>query len=75
MKTTRVSQTNKAVIKHAGDWWIGSIEEVSGVNCQDRTREELLEALRVTLAEALEFSRREAREAAGEGFEEIPIAI
>jgi predicted RNase H-like HicB family nuclease len=71
----RVSQTYTAVIKQAGAWWIGWIEEVPGVNCQERTREELLETLRVTLAEALELNRREAREAAGEGFEEIPIAV
>jgi hypothetical protein len=33
-----------AIIKHQGDWWIGWIEEVPGVNCQERTRNELLEA-------------------------------
>ena len=71
----RVSQTYTAVIKQAGPWWIGWIEEVPGVNCQERTREELLETLRVTLEEALELNRREAREAAGEGFEEILIAV
>lgn len=70
-----MSQTYTAVVKQAGAWWIGWIEEVPGVNCQERTREELLETLQVTLAEALELSRREAREAAGEGFEEIPIAV
>ena len=32
-----------AVIKHSGAWWIGWIEEVPGVNCQEGTREELLE--------------------------------
>ena len=30
-----------AIIKHSGDYWIGWIEEVPGVNCQERTREEL----------------------------------
>ena len=34
-------------------WWIGWIEEVSGVNCQEAIREELIESLRVTLREAL----------------------
>ena len=70
-----MSQTYPAVVKQAGAWWIGWIEEVPGINCQERTREELLETLRITLAEALELSRREAREAAGEGFEEIPISV
>ena len=64
-----------AVVKRDEDWWIGWIEEVPGVNCQERTREELLETLRITLEEALEFNRREARDAAGDGFEEIPIAV
>ena len=43
-----------AVVKQDGDWWIGWIEEVPGVNCQEDSREELLESLRVTLNEALE---------------------
>jgi len=44
-------------------WWIGWVEEVPGVNCQGTTREELMNSLRVTLREALEFKRRDAREA------------
>ncbi len=64
-----------AVIKQRGRWWIGWIEEVPGVNCQEATREELLESLRITLQEALEFNRREALEAAGDSFEEEPITI
>lgn len=48
-----------AVIKHAGRWWIGWIEEVPGVNCQERTRKELVDSLRVTLREALELNRRQ----------------
>jgi predicted RNase H-like HicB family nuclease len=64
-----------AVIKKAGDWWVGWIEEVPGVNCQEATRKELIESLRVTLREALEFNRRDALEAAGENFDEEPIAL
>lgn len=64
-----------AVVKKSGDWWIGWIEEVPGVNCQEATREELLESLRVTLREALEFNRRDALESAGEGFDEEFIAL
>jgi predicted RNase H-like HicB family nuclease len=44
-----------AILKQDGDWWIGWIEEISGVNCQERTREKLLESLEITLLEALEF--------------------
>jgi len=64
-----------AVIKKDRDAWIGWIEEVPGVNCQEATREDLLSSLRVTLAEALEFNRAEARNAAGEGYEELLVAV
>lgn len=47
--------TYTAVIKQEDDWWIGWIEEVPGVNCQEPTRDELLETLSITLAEALAF--------------------
>ena len=70
-----MKETYNAVIKQSGPWWIGWIQEVPGVNCQERTKAELIETLKVTLREALEFNRREAREAAGEGFEEEPIAV
>lgn len=45
------------------------------MNCQERTKEALLETLEVTLREALEMNRREAIDAAGEGFEEASIAV
>ncbi len=64
-----------AVIKQNGQWWIGWIEEVPGVNCQEATKEELLESLQETLREALAFNRREALDAAGDSFEETPITI
>jgi len=50
-----------AALKHDGDCWIGWVEEVPGVNCQEATREELLESLRVTLDEGLEFNRQDLR--------------
>lgn len=55
-----------AVIKQDGGWWIGWIEEVPGVNCQETTKEELIESLRVTLREALDLNREEAFAAAGD---------
>ncbi|MGE0824314.1 MAG: type II toxin-antitoxin system HicB family antitoxin [Candidatus Binatia bacterium] len=64
-----------AVIKQSGSWWIGWIEEVPGVNCQEATKEKLLESLRETLREALAFNRREAIEAAGDSFEETAIIL
>ena len=64
-----------AVIKQAGEWWIGWIEEIPGVNCQERSREELIETLRVTLKEALEFNRQDAIAAVGSGYSEEKIAV
>lgn len=70
-----MSQSYTAVVKQDEGQWIGWIEEVPGVNCQEATREDLLDTLRVTLAEALELNRREARTAAGPDYEELPIAV
>ena len=47
-----------AVISHEEGWWIGWIAEISGVNAQERTREELLKLLTDALREALELNRR-----------------
>ena len=58
-----MKQTYTAVVKQDANWWIGWIEEVPGVNCQGSTREELVESLHITLAEAIEFNRIEARSA------------
>jgi len=49
-----------AIVKEDAGCWIGWIEEVPGVNCQEQTREELVESLRVTLREALEMNRADA---------------
>lgn len=64
-----------AIVKRDGEWWIGWIEEVPGVNCQEPSKEELLETLRVTLGEALALNRQEALDAVGEGFEEQSISV
>ena len=31
-----MSQTYTALIQQRGDWWIGWIEDISGVNCQKK---------------------------------------
>ena len=64
-----------AVIRQDGPWWIGWIEEVSGVNSQGATREELITNLREALGEAIEMNREDARKAAGESFEEVAIEL
>jgi predicted RNase H-like HicB family nuclease len=63
-----------AVIQQDGEWWIGWVEEVPGVNSQGRSREELLDNLRDALEEALEMNRADARAAAGSSYEEVSIS-
>lgn len=70
-----MSQTFTAIIKQDGDWWIGWIEEISGVNCQEKTREELIDSLKEVLQEDLEFNRQDALAAAGSNYQELAIAI
>ena len=67
--------TYTAVVKQDGDWWIGWMEEVPGVNAQESTREELLASLKVVLQEALEMNRAEARAAADSSYEELALAL
>jgi predicted RNase H-like HicB family nuclease len=64
-----------AIIKEEGNWWIGWVEEIPGVNCQEATREELLDSLKVTLTEALELNRQDALLAADSGFETESIVL
>ena len=64
-----------AVIKHVGKWWIGWVEEIPGVNCQERTQKKLIESIRITLREAIELNREDALLAAGGDFQETKIAV
>lgn len=64
-----------AIVKRSGEWWIGWIEEVPGVNCRERTHEELRQSLAAALAEALEFNRRDALAAAGEDSREEKVVV
>ena len=64
-----------AVMKQSGDWWIGWIEEIPGINCQERTRLELTDSLRQTLKEALDFNRQDAISAVGSEYIEESITV
>ncbi len=55
------------IIHNIEGWWVGWIEEIPGVNCQEKTRVELLNTLKITLKEALEFNREDALSVAGQG--------
>jgi predicted RNase H-like HicB family nuclease len=68
-----MASTYSAVVQQHGEWWIGWIEEVPGVNSQGKSREELLDNLRDALEEALEMNRADARAAATGAYEEVSI--
>jgi len=64
-----------AIVKQEDGWWVGWVEEIPGVNCQEKTCDELKKTLAITLREALEFNRQDALTAAGSGYKEEKIAI
>ena len=64
-----------AIIKQDGGWWIGWIEEVPGVNCQEASRDELIASLREALHEAIALNREEAVRSASSDFSEVKIAL
>ncbi len=43
----------RAVIKKRGDWWIGWLVDIPGVNAQERTKEELIESLKIGVEDML----------------------
>jgi predicted RNase H-like HicB family nuclease len=65
--------TYTAAIKQTSQGWIGWIEELPGVNCQEHSRSELLQSLKITLGEAIEFNRHDALEALGNDYQEESI--
>ena len=44
-----------AICTQRGGWWVGWIEEIPGVNAQERTKPELLASLKEILTEAVAF--------------------
>jgi predicted RNase H-like HicB family nuclease len=68
-----VTASYTAVIQQSGDWWIGWVEEVPGVNSQGKTCEELMENLHSALQEALEMNRADALAACEGAYEEVSI--
>jgi predicted RNase H-like HicB family nuclease len=70
-----MNSTFTAITKKDGDWWVGWIEEVPGVNAQEETKEELISSLKEILSEALVFNRSEAREAAESDYTEELVTV
>jgi hypothetical protein len=64
-----------AIIKQVDDWWIGWIEELTGVHCQEKSHPDLIASLKVTLREAIDLNKLEAIESAGKNYIEEIIAV
>lgn len=54
-KFTAMKNEYTAIVKLDSEWWIGWIEEIQGVNCQEKSYKDLKETLTATLKEALRF--------------------
>ena len=63
------------VIQRDGEWWIGWVKEIRGVNAQGITRDELLKNLRSALDEALEMNRADALAAIHGDYEETALTV
>jgi predicted RNase H-like HicB family nuclease len=46
----------RAMVKKSGDWWIGWLLDLPGVNAQERTRGKTIESLRIGAQEMLATS-------------------
>jgi predicted RNase H-like HicB family nuclease len=64
-----------AVIRRDGPWWIGWVTEVTGVNSQGKTKEELIENLHSALNKALEMNRADALAALNGEYEEVDLQV
>ncbi len=43
----------RAVIKKSGKWWIGWLVDIPGVNAQEKSREKLIESLKICAEDML----------------------
>jgi len=43
----------RAVIKQSGNWWIGWLVDLPGVNAQEKTKAELMKSLKIGAQEML----------------------
>lgn len=44
----------RAIIKKTGNWWIGWLVDLPGVNAQEKTKSELMKSLEIGAQEMLE---------------------
>ena len=64
-----------AYIAKEDGWWIGWVQGVRGVNCQERTKEELLRSLKIAVPEMLALNPEEFIDEPEPHFEPITIQL
>lgn len=74
-ETSCMDSIYTAIIQRDGEWWIGWVKEIPGINSQGRTRKELIENLRSALKEALEINRADALAATSGEYEEVSLQV
>ncbi|MDP2919624.1 MAG: type II toxin-antitoxin system HicB family antitoxin [Dehalococcoidia bacterium] len=52
----------RAVIKKSGNWWIGWLVDLPGVNAQERTKKKLLESLKIGAEDMLNMPLKTEKE-------------
>ena len=70
-----MKQTYTAVIQKSDGWWIGWVQEIRGINCQERTKEELLDSLRSAVEDMLELNREVAISRAEGEYQTVSISV
>ena len=79
MTVPDISMEYTARIQQSEGWWIGWIKEVRGVTCQEKTRQGLLDTLKITLREILEDETLDATPLPStedaDGYEEVKITL
>ena len=70
-----MAQTYTAVIQQSDGWWIGWVQEIRGINCQERTKEELLDSLRSAVEDMLELNREVAIHRAEGEYQTVSISV
>ena len=71
-----MTQTYTAMIQQSDGWWIGWVQEIRGINCQEQTKEELLDSLRSAVEDMLEVNRKVAIQRAEEDeYQTVSISV
>ena len=64
-----------AAIKEVDGAWVGWIEEIPGVNCQEDSRDELMLTLKEALTDAIQFNREDALKSAEMEYTEAEVLV